>query len=321
MDRYVENTNNSMSRVNRNKNSYNDSNLNDLSRIRTNNNVSVLIDDAPKEININKIKSYINSMNEAEENSERVSLELPKYEEEEIKRQETKDYDIHSILEHAKDNRQSDYETERHRKFDNTEYDILKNLNLDEKNNVEENNTIIEDDLNTQEKTIVDLIKNIQSKPKVQEDNIDDKDDLFGSLMSDNENTVIIPPINEVDENRQVMKKELEDMTQDLESIIKPVNDLTQELIIEKEKLKQLDQEEREARSKEEGPQISKMNIDKSFYTNSLTFSKEDFEGFEDLENSSEKSTFTKIAIVVIVLILLAITFLIVNYVFDLNII
>ncbi|UKI57758.1 MAG: hypothetical protein L6V81_10770 [Clostridium sp.] len=51
---------------------------------------------------------------------------------------------------------------------------------------------------------------------------------------------------------------------------------------------------------------------DKSFYTNSLSFNKTDFEGFEDLEKKSKKgNVFAKIAITLIILMLLATIFLI----------
>lgn len=307
MDRYINEINdneNTMSRVSRNKDKYNNSDLSDLSKIPTNNNVSILMDEAPKEIDINKIKNYIDSINENEQIDKRVSFELPRNTIENPERREVKEFDINSILEQAKESRQLDYELDRDRKFNNTEYDILKNLRI-----------------NNNEDTL--KVKNepkVEEKEALKEENINE--DIFGELMSDHEDTVVIPPIEELDEDKKIMKKELEDMTQDLESIIKPINDLTQELIIEKEKLKKHDIEEREEIKKEieQGPSISKMEIDKSFYTNSLSFSKTDFEGFEELENNVSKGTFTKIAIVIIILVLLITIFLIVNYVFDLNI-
>ena len=49
-----------------------------------------------------------------------------------------------------------------------------------------------------------------------------------------------------------------------------------------------------------------------------MTFSKADFEGFEDLEKSTKKSgIFTKIAIVFIVLMFIATIVLILNFVLD----
>ena len=52
-----------------------------------------------------------------------------------------------------------------------------------------------------------------------------------------------------------------------------------------------------------------------------MSFSKKDFEGFEDLENNMKKSSFfTKIAIFLIILMLLGTIFIILNYVLDLKI-
>ena len=66
-------------------------------------------------------------------------------------------------------------------------------------------------------------------------------------------------------------------------------------------------------------PQITE--VDKSFYTNSIMFDKNDFEGFDELEKESKKSSFfAKFAVLLVILMLLATIFVIVNFVFDLNI-
>jgi hypothetical protein len=137
--------------------------------------------------------------------------------------------------------------------------------------------------------------------------------------MADNENTVVMAPITEDDINKQNMKEALESITTDLENIKEPVNDVTQDLILEKEKLKQEKEKE-----DENAPTVSTVkisNIDKSFYTNSMTFNKDDFEGFEELEKTGKSSIFTKIAIAVAIILLLLTIFLIVNHIFDFGII
>ena len=174
------------------------------------------------------------------------------------------------------------------------------------------------DDLNTQEKTIVDLIQTISINSK------NSKDDLLQDLISNNENTVVMAPINE-DTNKEALKEELENMTQDLERIKQPLNDLTQDLILEKEKLKDLsmltDKIDEEENEEENDSNTTTSQIEKSFFTNSTSFSKKDFEGFEDLEKDMKKSSaFTKIAIFLIILMLLGTIFIILNYVLDLKI-
>ena len=151
------------------------------------------------------------------------------------------------------------------------------------------------DELNTQEKTIVNLIQNIQQgskkefEPSTSQESNDNTRDLFQELMGDNENTIVMSPIDEEELNNNNIKDTLLNMTKELEAIKEPSNDLTQELILEKEKLKkkylgeEKDNEdesvEEETNKIDEAPKIS--NVDKSFYTNSISFNKTDFEGFD----------------------------------------
>lgn len=318
MEKYGDEPIENMSRSARNRKIYSSIDFDDISSIRTNNNVSV-ISDAEKEIDIEKIKKYINSINEEKiEKRKRISLELPQEEHEEITNEEERDYDINSVLERARDKRTTDYEVDRHRKLNSTQYDILKNIKIKDDTEHEIDTTDKTDDLNTQEKTIVDLIQTISINSK------NNKDDLLQDLISNNENTVVMAPINE-DTNKEALKEELENMTQDLERIKQPLNDLTQDLILEKEKLKDLsmltekiDEEENE---EENDSNTTTSQIEKSFFTNSTSFSKKDFEGFEDLEKDMKKSSaFTKIAIFLIILMLLGTIFIILNYVLDLKI-
>ena len=338
MDRYENSELGSLSRTKRNQDIYNSTDMSDLSRIKTNNNVSV-ISDAPKEIDIEKIKKYLNSLNnEEEQKRKKISLDIPEPEEKIIERQEQRTYDINSVLEQAREKKETNYEEERHRKLNNTGYDILKNIRIreeqEEKDKLSETEEFTSpiDELNTQEKTIVNLIKDIQNgtstKEETQTNTVkDNTTDLFKELMGDNENTIVMAPIDENETNESNIKDVLLDMTRELDSIKEPANDLTQDLILEKEKIKQqyqLKSSNHENESDEEkdpdAPKIS--SIDKSFYTNSLSFNKTDFEGFEDLEKSEKKSSIlAKIGIVLIILILLATIFLILNSVLEWNII
>lgn len=318
MEKYGDEPIENMSRSARNRKIYSSIDFDDISSIRTNNNVSV-ISDAEKEIDIEKIKKYINSISEEKiEKRKRISLELPQEEHEEITNEEERDYDINSVLERARDKRTTDYEVDRHRKLNSTQYDILKNIKIKDDTEHEINTIDKTDDLNTQEKTIVDLIQTISINSK------NSKDDLLQDLISNNENTVVMAPIN-ADTNKEALKEELENMTQDLERIKQPLNDLTQDLILEKEKLKDLsmltDKIDEEENEEENDSNTTTSQIEKSFFTNSTSFSKKDFEGFEDLEKDMKKSSaFTKIAIFLIILMLLGTIFIILNYVLDLKI-
>lgn len=332
MEKYDNVSLDNMSRTKRNESIYNSTDIGELSRIKTNTNVSV-ISDAPKEIDLEKIKNYVNSLNEEkEEKRKRISLELPEEEEVVVTRKEEKDYDINSVLERARDNREVDYEEERRRKINNTQIDILKNIKIkDEQIEIEKDPDITEsiEELNTEEKTIVDLIKDIQSNSSKSK-----KKDLFEDLMGDGDDTIVAPIEEEATKDN--IKEALFSITQDLESIMEPENEFTHEINVEKEAIKESKNNEEEIKKVEDTDKIDTVDlegigdtttdvpkvteVDKSFYTNSMSFSKTDFEGFEDLEKGVKKSSaFTKIAIGVIILLLIATVVLILNFVFDWN--
>ena len=332
MEKYDNVSLDNMSRTKRNESIYNSTDIGELSRIKTNTNVSV-ISDAPKEIDLEKIKNYVNSLNEEkEEKRKRISLELPEEEEVVVTRKEEKDYDINSVLERARDNREVDYEEERRRKINNTQIDILKNIKIkDEQIEIEKDPDITKsiEELNTEEKTIVDLIKDIQSNSSKSK-----KKDLFEDLMGDGDDTIVAPIEEEATKDN--IKEALFSITQDLESIMEPENEFTHEINVEKEAIKESKNNEEEIKKVEDTDKIDTVDlegigdtttdvpkvteVDKSFYTNSMSFSKTDFEGFEDLEKGVKKSSaFTKIAIGVIILLLIATVVLILNFVFDWN--
>ena len=339
-----------MSRTKRNQKIYNSTDIGELSRIRTNTNVSV-ISDAQKEIDVEKIRNYLKTHNSDDvETKRRVSLELPEEDTEVVQRREEKDYDINSVLERARGNREVDYEENRYRKINNTQtqIDILKSIKIKEQESQEDDPDITGpiDELNTEEKTIVELIQDIQSHGSK-------KKDLFEDLMgNEEEETVVMGMADKEDELRDTLLS----ITRDLEDAIIPDSDFTQEINLEKENLKNskdddiedaedFEEETRDVKVSQEDiddeeteeyentdtnidtsvdealtettPRIS--TIDKSFYTNSMTFNKSDFEGFEDLENSSSGS-FSKIAIIIIVIMLLVTIFLILNFILDWNI-
>lgn len=320
MEKYENNSLESMSRTRRNQDIYNISDMSELSRIKTNTNVSVIAD-ASKEIDIEKIKKYIENMNEdSPEHKKRISIELPEEQKEEVKEKVEKDYDINSVLERARGKRETDYELERHRKLNSNGYDILKSIQIKEES-IDEDKTAPIDELNTQEKTIVELIQNIQNNNTQGTNGTkkEETEDLFGELMGKSENTVVMAPIYNEDANKENIKEALLSITKDLETIKDSLNDDTQVKITnEAEMNDESNQQNLEKNSQEQDNIVA----DKSFYTNSLSFNKTDFEGFEDLEKKSKKgNVFAKIAITLIILMLLATIFLILNFLLDWNII
>ena len=319
MEKYENNSLESMSRTRRNQDIYNVSDMSELSRIKTNTNVSVIAD-ASKEIDIEKIKKYIENMNEdSPEHKKRISIELPEEQKEEVKEKVEKDYDINSVLERARGKRETDYELERHRKLNSNGYDILKSIQIKEES-IDEDKTAPIDELNTQEKTIVELIQNIQNNNTQGTNGTkkEETEDLFGELMGKSENTVVMAPIYNEDANKENIKEALLSITKDLETIKDSLNDDTQVKITNEAEMN----DESNQQNLEKNSQEQDIVADKSFYTNSLSFNKTDFEGFEDLEKKSKKgNVFAKIAITLIILMLLATIFLILNFLLDWNII
>lgn len=314
MEKYENYSTEEMSRTSRNKHIYTSNDLNELSRIKTNTNVSI-ISDAPKSIDLDKIRNYLEANNKIEERHQRISLELPREKETIVVRKEEKDYDIKKVLERARDSREINYEEDRHRKLNNTQIDILKSIKIREKITEEINEDVTSpiDELNTEEKTLVDIIQNIQNK-----NSSASKKELFEDLMGDDDDTLVLGQKDDLI-NESSLKDMLLEMTQNLEDIKEPTNEFTREMNVEKLKIQE-SEENQDEDSENEKPEIKE--LDKSFYTNSIMFDKNDFEGLDDLENEAKKSSFfTKFAVFIVIIMLLATIFLIANFVFDLNII
>lgn len=309
MEKYNDPTYSTMSRTKRNSSIYSNMDMEDI-KIKTGNNARVIAD-ASKEIDMDKILKYINSM---EEKKERVNITLDDYKDNEISpiKKETKDYDINSVLSRARDNRNKDYSNEKYKKLDNSEYNILKNIKVEENKNEEEVNDI---ELNTNEKTIVKLIDDLSKTKKM------DKSELFGELMGDNENTVVL--------GAKDLEEEVNDLSNKIDEAKRPLEELTRDLMMENEKLKEMISENKTEENDEpsikqikieEEPEEKRNEVDKSFFTNSLTFSKKDFEETDDFLDEEEGSSFyTKFAIFMIIIVLIATLVIIANYVFDLN--
>lgn len=278
------------SRVNKNTSLYEDVKRSELSRVNNNTNVRI-IEQNGKTIDLEKIRKYINEVNN-EPRSKRSILSIPK-EEKTIESKPTpeKVYDINSVLEKARSGREVEYSSERYKKVRSDEYDILSKIKMyeDVKEDIDET-----PELNTEEKTIVDLINTVT----VHKGDLN----LLEELMGEGETT---KPISE--EQKDLSFKDVIDKETTSESLIseKVMNENTKEF----EKTKEL------VNLKEK-----MTDIDNSFYTSSMKFNKDDFEGFEELEKSVKKGSFFKvILIIILVLSILASLVIMANYVFNLG--
>lgn len=281
---------NNYSRVNKNTSLYEDVKRSELSRVKNNTNVRI-IEQNGKTIDLEKIRKYINEVNN-EPRSKRSVLSIPK-EEKTIESKPTpeKVYDINSVLEKARSGREVEYSSERYKKVRSDEYDILSKIKMyeDVKEDIDET-----PELNTEEKTIVDLINTVT----VHKGDLN----LLEELIGEGETT---KPISE--EQKNLSFKDVIDKETTSESLIseKVMNENTKEF----EKTKEL------VNLKEK-----MTDIDNSFYTSSMKFNKDDFEGFEELEKSVKKGSFFKvILIIILVLSILASLVIMANYVFNLG--
>lgn len=287
--------NTNISRVNKNASLYQDIKTSELSRVRDNNNIKV-IESNGKTIDIDKIKRYIENNNlETKPRRSVVTLDNDTTIKEPIKREEkSKDYDINSVLEKAKRGREIDYERERYKKLRDTQYDILSKINMYQEKEEKELEEEIKEEFNTDERTLIDLINTVT----IHKGDINLLDELVGG-----EGETTLPIEEEIEKrNFEVTNEEPVIIQVDTEEIKEDNNtnlEQTQELVNLKEKT---------------------MELDKSFYTNSMSFSKSDFEGFNELEKSVKKNSILSTITIVLIVVFILITLLIVsNYVFDLG--
>ena len=277
----------SETRTNKNKGLYDTIGNGDFSRVQTSSNFKV-IETSGNNIDMEKIKKYITSMNQ-KPTPKRESL-FTEIRDEVVKEEkvEPRDYDINSVLEKARQGREINYEKDRYKKLHNTQYDILNSLKMYEKKEYEEEEL---DEFNTDERTLIDLINTVT----IHKDDVGLLDVLKDDAGGDTE---VVPP----------MKPDL--IKEDLK------REIIQE-IEEKEKVKELEKTQ-ELKSLQEKEAVN--GIDKSFYTNSMTFSKDDFEGFEELEKSVKKNNIlVVISLIVLIISILGTMVVIANYVFDLG--
>lgn len=151
MDKYAE-TLNLKSRTEKNKDLYEQIKNSDIDKFDIASNATVIGEDISR-IDVNKVKDMLDKRYRDE--YDKRSLKFREQDEEiiEDKKYDTKEYDINVILEKAKKTQNVDYEKERLKKVHDTQYDILKKLNIDE--------TTEEEVMEDSEENIVNLINTI----------------------------------------------------------------------------------------------------------------------------------------------------------------
>lgn len=150
MDKYAD-TPNLKSRAAKNKDLYEQIKNAEIEKFEIHSNATVIEEDVNK-IDVDKIRDMLDK--KYRDAIPKRIIDPDYYQDEDIEEKliDTKEYDINSILEKAKETQKVDYEKERLKKVHDTQYDILKKLNIDNENLEEMEDT---------EENIVNLINTI----------------------------------------------------------------------------------------------------------------------------------------------------------------
>ena len=316
------------SRVSKNQELYKEVSYAELDNFDLNSNVSVLGDNTSN-IDITKIMDILderyNEVPKKKTLGDTDELELPK-----INLDETREYDINSILAKAKETKEYDYEEDRLKKINEDAESILKDIDNDE----EVVETKVINDKKTDEAELMDLINTITAKELIREEsNMDtlvgemDPLDLLSDLRGDDDTRVMgaIDAVREVEEmQEEALRKAKED-------------NLTIEEAEAEEEERERTQgiEEIDEETLDETAEIEEIEITNDFTEllkdtgnkkvkkdkkkKEVTTDTDEFDDFADLKESGASGILVKILVFLIVLILIAGAVVLANFIFDLG--
>ena len=283
VDKYNNDTS-TMSRTQKNQKLYNEINDLQMDTFDINSN-SVILSNNGTTIDIDKLKDMLDKKYREDVKSKSLGKIDDFEEKEEIKLDETREYDINEIISKAREEKQNDYEVERLKKLRNTQVNILNELNIDTFSKDEEVKAISNSEKD-ELKTLIDTINLTEETNKLNKNDDIDPLDLLNELKGDDDETKI-DGVNELTEEILRQAK--------LEAAKEMVNE-------RKEKLDKEKEEKKEQITKADKTEENK--LDKSFYTNSTVFKTNDFDDFSDLK---DEMSATKVIIrILIVLVIIA---------------
>lgn len=271
LDKYLSDTDDAPKRTRKNNELYEEIKHTEISDFTIGSNAKV-IGENKSQIDIDKLKDILEKNYQEQPKRRSVKFELP--EEEEVELEKTREYDINAILEKARAEKEVDYEQERLKKIRDTQYDILKNLEVDAEKESKAANERTKEEL-------LDLINTItlneKQKKTIHEEISEENDD-----MEESDETSELDPLDI-----------LSDLRGDENTVVAGAKEFTEQLENEEEKKKKQEQAKKEIR------EALDEDVDDSFYTNSMSFSKKDFDSFDD-EESRVGSIIVKILIVIV---------------------
>ena len=207
------NVDNTKSRAEKNKDLYEQIKSRDIDKYDINSNTTIL-ETNTNIIDVDKIRDMLDRKYRENIPEKNYDEEKEEYEE---KKYDTKEYDINNILEKAREKQDVDYEKERLKKVHDTQYDILKNLNID-------TNEKIEEDTEDQEQEIMNLVNTItQLEMKYDESSGNTTALDLLSDLSDNDSETVYKTM-ELDKE-EISKKSLENLDEEDLSIEEKYDD------------------------------------------------------------------------------------------------
>lgn len=170
MNKYYADDNVTGTRYRKNEELYKEISKSELENFDIKSNTTILGENN-NEIDVEKIKKILDTKYNNVPKRKSIRLDDTPIVEEE--KEITKEYDINVILERAREQKADNYEEERLKKLRDTQFDILKNLNLDkinnevEEDNEEENlkkliNTIAINEKNSASNTSLDILSDLK---------------------------------------------------------------------------------------------------------------------------------------------------------------
>ena len=297
-----------LSRADRNRRLYEEVSNQELEDFDINSNASVI--GHGNEINIDSIREMLDKKyRDLPRNKSMGSMNEPEIGK--VNLNETREFDINSVLEKAHKEKEVNYEEDRLKKLRNTQYDILKNLDSykkQEEQKEEEQEEIEEAKkaklAKTEEETkLRELIDTITAKELISDEDAQDLDplDMFSDLRGDDDNTKVMGALVEEEEEeveadtleRTLVDEELlkvsntqgidvED-TDEKELELKPVEISDEDIETRVNKILKGEEEEDEEVTEEKKDLISKD-------TDTLSFTESDFDDFDDLKDDMKVS-------------------------------
>jgi hypothetical protein len=188
-----------MSRQSRNAELYKTINKSELNNYDIKSNATVLGPSNKGQIDVEQIKKILDTRYNELPKRKSIRIDDLDNEEEAPKEESTKEYDINAILEKARTDKPLTYEEERAKKLRDTQFDILKNLDLEK-----------DKEDNTEEETkLLDLINTITiNEDKSKSPEVSDALDILSDLKGD-DNTVVIEGMKEEDNTVTISEGEI----------------------------------------------------------------------------------------------------------------